>query len=231
MAERKPTTVSLARVATYTRVSTDKQETENQAIQLREFARKQGWKIVREYVDYQTGSKSDRAEFQHMFEDASKREFDLVLFWSLDRLSREGAYETLTYLNRLTSYHVGWRSYTEQYLDSTGIFREAVISILAVIAKQERIRISERVRAGLERARSRGKRLGRPRTVLNTARIGLLRKQGRSWRAIARIMQCSSRTVRRAWQKSSEGVSPHSDKNPASAAPQSVQTTRAFPAS
>ena len=73
-----------------------------------------------------------------MFEAASRREFDVLLFWSLDRLSREGTVETLNHLQRLTSYGVHWRSFTEQYLDSTGIFREAVIGILAAVAKQER---------------------------------------------------------------------------------------------
>src|SRR5262245_56344429 len=79
-------------------------------------------------------------------EAASRREFDLVLFWSLDRFSREGVLETLQYLRTLTSYGVGWKSFTEQYLDSCGIFRDAVLSILATIAKQERIRLSERNR-------------------------------------------------------------------------------------
>ena len=73
-----------------------------------------------------------------MFEAASRREFDVLLFWSLDRLSREGTVETLNHLQRLTSYGVHWRSFTEQYLDSTGIFREAVIGILAVVAKRPR---------------------------------------------------------------------------------------------
>ena len=76
---------------------------------------------------------------------ADGREFDVLLFWSLDRLSREGTVETLNHLQRLTSYGVHWRSFTEQYLDSTGIFREAVIGIHAAVAKQERVRISERV--------------------------------------------------------------------------------------
>jgi DNA invertase Pin-like site-specific DNA recombinase len=67
----------------------------------------------------------------------------------------------VAYLEQLTAWGVGWRSYTEQYLDSCGIFRDAVISILATVAKQERVRISERGTAGLERARSTGKRLGR----------------------------------------------------------------------
>src|SRR5215471_3676395 len=97
-----------------------------------------------------------------MFQDASQRKFDVLLFWSLDRLSREGVLETLQHLQRLTSYGVAWRSFTEQYLDSTGIFREAVIGILAAIAKQERVRLSERTIAGLQRARAQGRVGGRP---------------------------------------------------------------------
>src|SRR5437879_12175936 len=125
------------KIALYARVSTkDKgQDTENQLVQLREFVTKQGWQITREYVDRETGATSDREQFQAMFTDASRRKFDLLLFWSLDRLSREGALETLQHLNRLTGYGVQWRSLTEQYLDSTGMFRDAVISILAVVAK------------------------------------------------------------------------------------------------
>lgn len=83
--------------------------TEHQAVQLREFCAKQGWQIIYEYCDYESGSKSDRAESKRMFEDASRRRFDLVLFWALDRLSREGVLETLQYLNRLTAYGVSWR--------------------------------------------------------------------------------------------------------------------------
>lgn len=157
-------TNSITRTALYARISTrDKgQDTENQLIQLREFAARQGWAIVHEFVDRETGSTADRAEFQAMFRAASQRKFDVLLFWSLDRLSREGVLETLQHLNRLTSYGVNYRSFTEQYFDSCGIFKDAVISILATIAKQERIRISERVRAGMRNARVKGKRIGRP---------------------------------------------------------------------
>lgn len=90
------------RCGIYSRVSTSKQEAENQLAQLREFARALGWQIVVEYVDQITGKHSDRTEFQRMFQDASQRRFDVLLFWSLDRLSREGALETLQHLNRLT---------------------------------------------------------------------------------------------------------------------------------
>jgi DNA invertase Pin-like site-specific DNA recombinase len=153
MAEQKANT----RVAIYGRVSTrDKgQDVENQLAQLREFAAKQGWTISCEYADRESGAKRNRIEFQEMFRDAAHRRFDLLLFWSLDRFTREGVLETLTHLNRLTGAGVGYRSFTESYFDSCGIFKDAVISILATIARQERIRLSERVRAGLARARGR----------------------------------------------------------------------------
>lgn len=187
------------RIALYLRVSTDKQETENQAVQLREFAAKQGWEIVREYCDYESGSKSDRIEFQRMFEDANRRKFDLVLFWALDRLSREGVLETLQYLNRLTSYGVGFRSYTEQFFDSCGIFKDAIIAIMATLAKQERIKRAERTRAGLARVRATGKRLGRPAKFNgeHKARIARLRAEGRSFRQISRELGVSLRSVQR----------------------------------
>lgn len=187
------------KIALYARVSTkDKgQETENQLVQLREFAAKQSWQVTREYVDRETGSTSDRKQFQAMFADASRCKFDLLLFWSLDRLSREGALETLQHLNRLTSYGVGYKSFTEQYLDSCGIFKDAVIGILAVIAKQERVRLSERTRAGIAIARSKGRQIGRPRLQVQPGEVARLKAQGLSLRAIGRELGVSEGSIRR----------------------------------
>jgi DNA invertase Pin-like site-specific DNA recombinase len=183
-------------IALYARVSTrNKQDTENQLRQLRSYARKQRWRITAEYVDKESGASADRPRFKQMFEDARQRKFDLVLFWSLDRLSREGVLETLNHLQRLTSYGVNWRSHTEEYLDSCGVFKDAVLSILATIAKQERVRLSERVKAGLERARSKGKALGRRPLVFRRDQVPVLRKQGLSLRQIAAKLGCSKQTV------------------------------------
>jgi len=187
------------RIAIYAGVSTKDrgQDSENQLVQLREFAAKQGWTVFREDIDQETGSRSDRREFQTMFEDASRRQFDLLLFWALDRLSREGVLETLQHLNRLTSYGVGFRSFTEQYFDSCGIFKDAVISILATIAKQERVRLSERTKAGLAQARRNGRRIGRPRLNVQSSEIARLRASGLSLRAIGRTLGISEGSVRR----------------------------------
>jgi len=192
-------------MAAVTRVSTnDKgQETANQARQLCEFCRAQGWTIVGEYEDHDSGNKADRAQFQRLMTDASQRRFDIALFWALDRLTREGALATLEHLTRLSSYGVGFRSFTEPYLDSCGLFKDVVIAIIGTIAKQERVRISERVRAGLNRAKVQGTRsgkpIGRPKMVIARDRVLELRARGLSWREIARRTGTSAANVRRAY--------------------------------
>jgi DNA invertase Pin-like site-specific DNA recombinase len=190
------------RIALYARVSTkDKgQDYENQLRELRDFVTRKasdGWVLAQEYVDKASGKSSDRPAFKRLFEEASRKEFDLVLFWSLDRFSREGVLETLQHLQRLSSYGVDWFSYREEYLRSVGVFKEAVLAILAAIAKQERIRLSERVMAGLSRARAQGKVLGRPRAAVRPERVLRLREQGNSIRAIAAATGVSAMTVQR----------------------------------
>jgi DNA invertase Pin-like site-specific DNA recombinase len=191
----------IARVALYARVSTKdgRQDTENQLIALREYCQKQGWEIAGEYVDHETGGTSKRQHFQRMFADARARKFDLLLFWSLDRLSREGVSATLNHLERLSAAGVHWRSLTEEYLDSTGLFRDAVIAILAVIAKQERVRRSERATAAIAKLRRQGHtdHLGRPRLVVDRSKARRLREQGRSVRQIAEEMGLSVATAHR----------------------------------
>src|ERR1019366_939674 len=193
----------MMKAAIYARVSTrdGRQDAENQLRQLREFAASQKWTVVHEYVDRASGKRGDREQFQKMFTAASRREFDCLLFWSLDRLSREGTVETLNHLQRLTGYGVNYRSFTEQYLDSTGMFKEAVIGILAAVAKQERVRLSERTIAGLERAKAQGRVGGRPKAEdaepKLVAKIEQLRSQGNSIRAIAVEVERSPNTVQR----------------------------------
>ena len=175
------------RVAIYARVSTTQgQDTENQLAQLRDYATRQKWTVVQEYVDYATGKHSDRDAFKKLFEDASRRAFDIVLVWALDRFTREGVLETFEHVRRLTTWGVAFESYTEQHFRTTGPAGELMLAIAAWIAKQERIRISERTKAGLARARRQGKVPGRPKRVFRRDEVVRLRDVERmSWRAIA----------------------------------------------
>src|ERR1035437_4138907 len=147
------------KIALYARVSTkDKgQNPTNQLRPLRTFARTQGWEVAAEYIDTMTGTKANRPQFQTMLDAASRREFDILLFWSLDRFSREGIVETLTSLKRLSDYGVKYRSLQESYIDTTNPFGDLLVAFVAKIAAMERERIRERVFAGLERAKEIGR--------------------------------------------------------------------------
>jgi len=185
------------KVAIYARVSTDDkgQDPLNQLLELREFATRQGWTVVREYVDEATAKNGERTGFKQMWADVAKHRFDLLLFWSLDGLTREGTRKTLNYLSRLTDNGVKYKSYTEQYIDSLGVFGEAIIGVLAAVAAQERIRISERTKAGLARTRAQGTRLGRPAKNVDIHKARKLRAAGMSFREIARKLRVSPALV------------------------------------
>jgi DNA invertase Pin-like site-specific DNA recombinase len=154
------------RVAIYLRVSREDQEPENQLIQLREFC--EGWEgheLVAEYVDRESGTRGrrERRDFDRMFADAARRRFDVLLFWALDRFSREGVRKTIAYLQRLDACGVSFKSYTEPFLDTDNeLIAHIVLGVTSYYAQQEALRISNRTKAGLERAKRNGKVLGRP---------------------------------------------------------------------
>ena len=152
------------KVAIYVRVSTEKQETENQLGPLQEFAQRKGYEIAGVYKDIATGTNTDRESFKRMMSDAHQKRFEAILVWSLDRLSREGMVKTINLLEHLNNIGVGVISYTEPYLDTTNeLARNILLAVLSTLAKAEREKISERTKAGLIRARKEGKHIGRPR--------------------------------------------------------------------
>ena len=178
----------------YARVSTEDQTVENQLRELREYSVRQKWPVFEIITDTASGGKSveERSGLKRVFDLARRRKFDVLLFWSLDRFTREGSRKTLEYLTRLDDCGVKWHSYTEEYISSLGIFADAIISLMACLAKQERIRISERTKAGMARAKAGGKNVGRPRTspeVIEHAKA--LRSRGLSFAAIGRELNLS----------------------------------------
>ncbi len=153
------------KIALYCRVSKndESQDPANQLNPLRDYAKILRGEITNEYVDLASGSSGDRIEFKRMLEDADRHKFNLLLLWSLDRLSREGISNTLGYIERLKRGGVAVKSLQESWLDTRDEgLGQLLLAIFSWVAQEERKRIVERTKAGLERARREGKRLGRP---------------------------------------------------------------------
>jgi DNA invertase Pin-like site-specific DNA recombinase len=190
------------RTAIYTRVSKSdgSQDPENQLWELRVFCERQGWEVDEIYTDFTSGKRSDRASFKRMMTDASKRKFSMVLFWAMDRFSREGIEATLMYLRQLEGYNVGFRSYQEPFFDSAGPFKDLMIAMFASFASLERAKISERTLAGLAKAKAQGRVGGRPKVEEDAAKMKAFRKlkvAGLSVRKIAAEMGISATTVQK----------------------------------
>ena len=191
------------RVAIYGRVSTDDrgQDPENQLAQLRTWCAASDHQIVAEFVDYASGGKGadKRPRFAAMLDAAHRRQFDLLLVWALDRLSREGMVPTIGHLQRLAAAGVAFHSYTEPLLSTDNeIVRDIVLAVMASLAKMERQKISERTKAGLERARAKGKRLGRaPFSAANGAKLRMALDTGMSWHAASLATRIAYSTVRK----------------------------------
>jgi DNA invertase Pin-like site-specific DNA recombinase len=187
------------RVVIYARVSTkDKgQDTENQLRELRQFADSSGWTITAEYIDHESAKSGERDQFQAMLKDSSRRKFKAVLCWALDRFTREGIEATFAYVRQLKDGGVDFISYTEPHFRTTGPAGSLMLAVAAWIAEQERKRISDRTKAGMQTARLRGKVLGRPAKTVDTARILELHAAGKGVVKIATALSADGQKVSR----------------------------------
>ena len=188
----------MTRAALYLRVSTDDQTTDNQRLELEKLADLRGWDIVRIYQDDGiSGAKGrkHRPGLDQLLKDAARRRFDLVLFWSVDRLGRSTAQVTST-MAELDDLGVG-QFYFKESIDTSTPHGQAMLEMAAVFAKLERAMISERVKAGLARAKAQGKKLGRP-PLSKRQRESVLRarEDGLSIREIAKRTKVSFGSVR-----------------------------------
>ena len=193
------------RAVLYARVSTgDKgQDTENQLPEMRRFVDTRGWQLRREYIDTTSASgKRVREQFDEMLEACDRHEADVIIIWALDRFSREGPLKTMLLLDRLERASVRVKSIKEPWLDPDSPTYDLLLPIFAWIAKQESVRLGERVRAGMARVRASGTRIGRPGHGVDVQQIARLRSRGHSLRAIAKEVGISEGSVRRALKSS-----------------------------
>ena len=196
-----------ARVAIYARVSTlnHGQDAGLQTREMRQFAEARGWTFADEYIDAGiSGAKDSRPELNRLMADAYKRRFEVVCVWKFDRFARSVSH-LLRALETFQALGIQFVSLSEQ-LDTSTPTGKMVFTVLGAVAELERSLIAERVRAGLRNAKAKGKRLGRPRRIVDAAKIASLRGQGRSWRSIARQLGVSARSARRAGQNPPAGT-------------------------
>lgn len=186
----------MKRAAIYMRVSTDGQTTENQRLAVEQYCKLQGWKVAKVYEDVGvSGAQDRRTGLDALKADVAKSRFDVVLVWKFDRLARSTTH-LLETLSLLTRYGVDFVSVTEA-VDSSTPAGKMVLTFLGAIAEFEREIIRERVVCGLERAKSEGVRLGRPRVGFDVNEAVRLKKDGRSWNQLAKQLGVSSATLRR----------------------------------
>ncbi len=175
----------MKRVAIYARVSTSEQSTESQLLDLRHYTKERGWHLYQEYCDNGvSGTKDSRPALNKLMNSAKKRKFDTVLVWRFDRFARSTKHLVLA-LEEFKSLGIQFVSYQEN-VDTGSPLGNAIFTIIGAMAQLERDIIAERVKAGLRRAKSRGKQLGRRQVPVEIEKIRQLRSRGLSLRAIAR---------------------------------------------
>lgn len=186
------------KAAIYARVSTiaHGQDPAVQTREIREYCERRGWEVFGEYVDVGiSGAKDSRPELNRLVADAHLRRFDAVIVWKFDRFARSVSH-LLRALETFKSLGIEFVSLSEQ-MDTSTPTGKMVFTVLGAVAELERSLIAERVRAGLRNAKAKGKRLGRPRKVVDAARIAALRAQGLPWRAIASSLGVGLATLHR----------------------------------
>lgn len=197
----------MKRVAIYLRVSTNDQNTDNQRLVLAEIAQKSGWEIVDIYEDKASGAKGkeSRPAYKRLLEDATRRKFDMIVTWSIDRLGRS-LKELVTLLNDMQSMGIGLY-FHQQAIDSSTPSGKALFQMCGVFAEFERSIIVERVNAGLARAKAQGKTLGRPKISLGTEnKIKTMLKSGTGILKTAKTLGIGTGTVQRIKNEMSSAI-------------------------
>ena len=186
-------------VAIYARVSTSGQTVENQVRELRQVAKRAGWEVVDEFIDHGiSGSqgRDKRPAFDKLLTAATRREFDVVMAWSVDRLGRS-LQHLVGFLEEIQASGVDLYLH-QQGLDTTTPSGRAMFGMLSVFSEFERAMIQERVKAGLARAKANGKTLGRPKIAATVERqIERAHAKGEGMLRIAERLGVGSGTVQR----------------------------------
>lgn len=186
----------MQKVALYARVSTFEkgQDPQTQLLQLREYSSKRGFEIVGEFVDYASGKTEERSQYKKMIELARKRQIDVILVWRYDRFARS-THALISAMKDFQRLGVDFISYQEN-IDTTTPTGELIFHIMASLAQFESSLISQRVKAGMQRAKAQGKHISRPKIVTGKQQqILALYQKGLSMNQIHKDLKIAYGTV------------------------------------
>jgi len=181
------------RVALYIRVSSGDQNAEMQRNELTEYAKFRKWEVAETYSDTMSGAKDRRPALDRLMADAKRGKFDIVVVWRFDRFARSTSH-LLRALEEFAGLGIDFVSLCES-IDTSTPTGKMIFTILASVAELERYTIRERVIAGQKAAKRRGVRFGRPTVEVDTDHALKLRKQGLSWRAVAKATGVAKDTL------------------------------------
>ena len=152
-----------SRAAIYVRVSTEDQDAEAQLAQLEALCKARGWAVGRVYRDVESGADPNRVALNELMHDTRVGRFGIVVFWAWDRVTRSGIEAAMSIMRSWQAWGVAWESLREPFLSSAADPSTAklLLAIMAWVAEQERLRISDRTKAGLARRRALGIHVGR----------------------------------------------------------------------
>jgi DNA invertase Pin-like site-specific DNA recombinase len=192
--------MTVKRVAVYVRVSTKDQSVDMQLNDLERYSKERDLRVFKVYQDNGvSGTKETRPALSELMNDARKRKFDVVLVWRFDRFARSTKH-LVNALYEFRNLGIDFISYQEN-IDTSSPLGEAIFTIISAMSKLERDIIAERVKGGLRKAKANGKRLGRPKSEVDTDKVIEYRNQNKSIRQIANELGLSSNLVFRTLQK------------------------------
>ena len=181
----------------YLRVSTNGQSTESQLLELQKYCERMDWRVGKIYDDSGfSGKNAERPELKKMLKDArAGKAGDVIVVYKIDRIARSTS-DLLNILNSLQSAGVDFAA-SSQAIDTTSAMGKMVLTFLGAIAEFERETTIERVKAGLERAKADGIKLGRPRVGFDVAAALEMKRDGKSWAQLSKALGVSVATIRR----------------------------------
>lgn len=204
------------RAALYARVSTVNhgQDVGLQIDELRQVAKQRGWNVINTYIDEGiSGSKESRPALDQMMNDARRGKFDLLVVWKLDRLGRS-LQHLLQILQELTSLNIQFVSVRDSGIDTTSPSGRLLLHLLGAFAEFERAMIRERVQAGVDRAKAKGVKLGRPRRKFDVRAALALMEQGHGLKSMSRILNIPVTTLREHLMEAGKWPNKRGTENP-----------------